>query len=157
MKKVMLMMKKIKFNWGTGLIIAMIIFMAISLGTTILFMNQEVELVTDDYYEKTLVYQDQIDLEKRTVDNNKSVEIKNGNGIVQFIFPEEAAKNFVNGNIYFYRPASSKKDFTIPVNLDENGEQIINGKNLDKGLWRISVRWNLKSEEYFSEKSIIIQ
>ena len=150
-------MKKIKFNWGTGLLISMIIFMIISTGTTILFMNQDVELVTDDYYEKTLKYQDKIDVLQQTVDTNNKVIISYEEGKINFAFPASVANEFIIGNINFYRPSNSKKDFNIPVKLDNNREQNYDVSNLDLGLWKISVDWSIKDQKYFTEKSIIIQ
>jgi hypothetical protein len=51
----------VKLNWGTGIVITIIVFPLISFAMIFHFMNQKVDLVTDNYYEKTLVYQNQID------------------------------------------------------------------------------------------------
>ena len=76
-------MKKINFNWGTGILITIIVFMIITLGTVFTFMNEKVDLVTDNYYKKELKYQKQIDKLNRTHDMRMDVEIQlSNNGIV---------------------------------------------------------------------------
>ena len=45
---------KLKLNWGTGIAIVIAIFMVITIATVVYLMNQDVELVTDDYYKKEL-------------------------------------------------------------------------------------------------------
>ncbi|MCG6915274.1 FixH family protein, partial [bacterium BMS3Abin03] len=58
-------MKK-KANWGTGIFISYSVFMLLTIITAVYFMNQDVSLVTDDYYQQELKYQDQIDKIERT-------------------------------------------------------------------------------------------
>ena len=50
-------MSKSKFNWGTGILITIIIFMVITIGTVVFLMNQDVDLVTSDYYNKGIQHQ----------------------------------------------------------------------------------------------------
>ena len=68
-------MKKIKWNWGTGILLSIIVFMAILIGIVYVFMNQDVDLVTKDYYGKELRYQDQINKINNTSESGKEVGI----------------------------------------------------------------------------------
>ena len=52
-------MKK-KINWGTGIIITFIVFIISVLTQVIFYMNTDVDLVTDNYYEKELSYDEHI-------------------------------------------------------------------------------------------------
>ncbi|MDZ7626149.1 MAG: FixH family protein [Ignavibacteriaceae bacterium] len=48
---------KAKLNWGTGILIGIIVFVVISISMTVIFMTQDVDLVADKYYENSLQYQ----------------------------------------------------------------------------------------------------
>ena len=56
-----------KFTWGHGVVIALLVFMAFILSMLFLFPNgqKNSEMVTDNYYEEELKYQDVIDAKKR--------------------------------------------------------------------------------------------
>lgn len=149
-------MKKIKWNWGTGILLSIIIFMAILVGLVYIFMNQDVDLVTRDYYGKELRYQNQIDKINNTSEMGKEVGISFLNNSVQLTFPDSVYDKKAAGTVYFYRPSGSKKDFSLPLAVTDKNEQVINTVKLDKGLWKIKVEWGMEGKDFYSEKSIII-
>jgi hypothetical protein len=150
------MMKGNKFNWGTGILIAIIIFMSITVITVIYLMNQKVDLVTDNYYAKELKYQEQIDKMSRTNAVGDEIKIITDNGFVHLMFPKNESQNKIVGSIHFYRPSDSNKDFIIPLSIDTSFQQVIPTQNLDKGYWKIKLDWNQDSVGYYKETSIII-
>ena len=88
-------------------------------------MNQKVDLVTDNYYEKTLVYQKNIDEAERSEEINKNIKIEYLKNQLKFIFPDSSAKEIEGGEIYFYRPSDSNKDFKTEFSLNKNGEILL--------------------------------
>ena len=86
-------MKKIKWNWGTGILLSIIIFMAILIGLVYVFMNQDVDLVTKDYYSKELKYQDRINKINNTSELGKDVGILLQNNFVKLTFPDSVFNN----------------------------------------------------------------
>lgn len=149
-------MKRIKWNWGTGILLSIIIFMMILIGIVYVFMNQDVDLVTQDYYGKELKYQKQIDKINNTNEMGKQVGIALLNNFVQLTFPDSVFDKKASGTIYFYRPSGSKKDFSVPMAVSVNNTQVINAATLDKGLWRIKIEWGMDGRDFYSEKSVII-
>ncbi len=81
-------MKKIKWNWGTGIFLSIVIFMMILIGLVYVFMNQDVDLVTKNYYGKELKYQGQIDKINNTTELAKQVGISFINNSIQLTFPD---------------------------------------------------------------------
>ena len=147
---------KIKFNWGFGILIAIVFFMGVTIALVTISVNQKTDLVTDHYYEKTLKYQNQIDMEKRSEKFVKGLEITNGDNELNIKFPD-AFKSFpVKGELYFYRPSDAANDFTVPLKVDEKGGQVISSVKMQKGFWQVKVEWVMTKENYFCEKSIII-
>jgi hypothetical protein len=145
-----------KFSWGTGILITIIIFMSITVLTGIYLMNQDVQLVTDNYYEKDLKYQNQIDKLNRTAALEEKVEIKFDGLAVELVFPTSFDKSKLSGEIYFYRPSDRKKDFTIPLTLNSEARQIIPVTRIDKGFWRIKLSWSSDGIEYYNERAITV-
>lgn len=146
-----------KISWGTGIAIMIIIFVVLSVAMTIIFMTQDVSLVSDNYYDKSLVYQDEIDKQSRTKSLNEEVKITISGEMISISFPSNYATKSMTGEIYFYRPSDQKMDFKIPLQLSETGSQIIPTQNIEKGYWRIKLNWEMDGNEYYNEKAIIIE
>ena len=146
-----------KISWGTGIVIGIIIFIILSVTMTIIFMTQDVSLVSDNYYEKSLVYQDEIDKQSRTKSLNEEVEINFNGEMISVLFPSDYSTKKMTGEIYFYRPSDQRMDFKIPLQLSETGRQIIPTQNIEKGFWRMKLNWEMDGNEYYNEKAIIIQ
>ncbi len=147
---------KIKFNWGFGILIAIIFFMGVTIALVTVSVNQKTDLVTDHYYEKTLKYQNQIDMEKRSAKFVKDLEITNENNAVNIKFPDAFKTEPVKGELYFYRPSDAANDFAVPIQLDEKGTQVISSSKMKKGYWQVKVEWVLAKENYYCEKPILI-
>jgi len=146
-----------KISWGTGIFIGIIFFIVLSVTMTIIFMTQDVSLVSDNYYEKSLVYQDEIDKQSRTKSLNEEVKINFNSKMISILFPSDYASKNMTGEIYFYRPSDQKMDFKIPLQLSETGSQIIPTQNIEKGFWRMKLNWEMDGNEYYNERAIIIE
>ena len=149
-------MKKNKFNWGTGILITIIVFMIITIGTVVFLMNQDVDLVASDYYNKGIQHQDQIDRVNRTNLMDEAVQINSENGFLRLVFPKSFAQKNFNGTIQFYRPSDSKKDFSLPISIDTSAQQIVSTQALDKGYWIVKLNWTQDSIEFYKESSFVI-
>ncbi len=149
-------MKKSKFNWGTGILITIIVFMIVTIGTVVFLMNQDVDLVATDYYNKGIQHQEQIDRVNRTNEMDETVQINPENGFVRFIFPKSFAQKNFSGTVQFYRPSNSKKDFLLPISIDTSAQQIVSTQNLEKGYWTVKLNWIQDSVEYYKESSFVI-
>ncbi len=126
---------KTKFNWGTGIVIGIVVFVVISITMTVIFMTQDVSLVSDNYYEKSLSYQDEIDKQSRTKSLDEQVKINFNGEEITILFPDDYLAETISGEIYFYRPSNPKLDFKLPLQLVE-GKQVIPVQRLQKGFWR---------------------
>jgi hypothetical protein len=147
---------KSKFSWGTGIVIGIVIFVVISVSMTIIFMMQDVNLVSDNYYEKSLVYQEEIDKQSRTKTLNEQVKINFNGQAVNVLFPTEYSVKKISGEIFFYRPSNPKLDFVLPIQVI-NGNQIIPVTRLEKGFWRIKLNWVMDGNGYYNERAITIE
>lgn len=149
-------MNKSKFNWGTGILIVIIIFMIISIGSTVFLMNQKVDLVENDYYAKGIEHQKQIDRVNRANEMDDAVTIDQSPDFIQIKFPQSYSVLKFNGVINFYRPSDSGKDFSLPLAIDTSAVQVIPVNILEKGYWKIKINWSLNEVEYYKESSLVI-
>ncbi len=145
-----------RINWGTGIVIGIIAFVVISITMTVIFMTQDVSLVSDNYYEKSLSYQNEIDKQSRTNSLDEQVKINFNGDIINILFPVEYLNENISGEIYFYRPSDSKLDFKMPLDLSEEGNQMILVKDFEKGFWRVKLNWTMDGNGYYNERAITI-
>ena len=131
-----------KISWGTGIVIGIVVFVVISITMTVIFMTQDVSLVSDNYYEKSLSYQDEIDKQSRTKSLDEQVKINYNGEVINIAFPSTYLNKEIPGEIFFYRPSDPKLDFKLPLQLVE-GNQIIPVSRLEKGFWRIKLNWTM--------------
>lgn len=146
-----------RVNWGTGIVIGIIVFVVISVSMTVIFMTQDVSLVSDNYYEKSLVYQDEIDKQSRTKSLDEQVKINFNGEVVTISFPPDYSEKKITGEIYFYRPSNSSLDFKLPLQVNEEGNQVIPVGHFEKGFWRIKLNWTMDENEYYNERAITIE
>lgn len=144
-----------RISWGVKIAATYIFFVIAILVLVVIFMNQDVGLVTKDYYAKEIKYQDQIDKENRTKELAEQLNINLEAGIIKLSFPKFFRPTEIGGTIQFYRPADKTKDFAVNIALDSTHTQSLSATNLEKGLWKVQVDWNAKGNTYFNEKIIM--
>src|SRR5690625_7538258 len=113
-------MTKFKSSWGHGVVVALVFFI-IYIPTRVIVGNNKYmgEMVDTDYYEKTIVYQDDIDAANRANSLQSKPElVRHANGyLVKF------HNNKPNsGNIYFMRSNTSEDDVIEPIKLNSRNE-----------------------------------
>jgi len=148
---------KAKLNWGTGILIGIIVFVIISISMTVIFMTQDVDLVADKYYENSLQYQVEIDKQNRTKSLDEQVKINFNGEIINILFPSAYLDKDISGEIYFYRPSNPALDFKLPLHLGEDGSETIPTQRLEKGFWRLKLNWTMDGNEYYNERAITIE
>ena len=146
-----------KINWGTGIVIAFVLFIGfilyfvISMGTN---KKYEYDLVTEKYYQKELVYQDKIDAKKNALKFEENIKIQKSPKGLKIIFPENLEYTKIKGKVFLYRPSNKHLDFEIPISISKS-YLLMPDKRLLDGRWNIEINWNYKNENYFFEKQII--
>ncbi|QOJ28978.1 MAG: FixH family protein [Ignavibacteriales bacterium] len=143
-------MKKIKWNWGTGIFIFIVFFVLMNVVFGIIAVNTKVDLVRTDYYESELKYQQVIDKKN----NYTSLEIKpvfnvSGN-TVALIFPGNAKK--ITGSLMLYRPSNAGLDVNYTFTLDQKDAVSYTYKGLVKGFWKAKIEFSDGVKEYYTEE-----
>ncbi len=143
-----------KVNWGTGIVIGFVVFIGFILFLVITMVNKSHhDLVTKDYYQDELQYQDEIDAEENS--NNLSIKVtskRTSEGYL-LIFPENLDENKIKGNVFLYRPSNKQLDFDLPLVLSESN-LLIPDKRLLEGRWNITVKWEYEGKPYIYRDKI---
>ncbi|MCX6163912.1 MAG: FixH family protein [Ignavibacteriae bacterium] len=143
-------------NWGIKILIFYLGFVVMVLASVFFAMTQRVELVSDNYYEKELKYQEQIDKSQRTKSLKEKTEIQLIDRQIKIKFPNLPDKNYTKYSILLYRPSDPSKDLKISVLTDSLGIQIIPIEKLAKGFWKIKINWASNEAEYYDESILNI-
>ena len=146
---------KIKINWGTGIVIAMVLFMIFILSfvyKTIAIDKYEHHLVSEDYYKDELYYQKEIDKLNNASKLAENITISNSEKGITISFPQDKDFNKINGTIYFMRRSNIKLDFEKEIKLSDHFI-IIPDSLLVSGKWIIKIDWQYNDEEYLLKES----
>ena len=146
-----------KINWGTGLAIGMVLFIGFIMFFVVQILTNkkyDYDLVTEDYYQKEMVYQKELD----ALQNSNSLE----NNLVgkrteegwEITFPEDIDYTAISGTVLLYRPSSKKLDFQLPIELSSS-VLLIPDNRMVGGRWNTIVNWNYKGKDYLYKKEII--
>jgi len=145
-----------KINWGTGLVIGMVLFIAFILYFVFQIMTDkkfDFDLVTDDYFQKELVYQKELDALENSGSLKHDISSKRTEKGLEIIFPEEIDFNKVSGTVLMYRPSSKKLDFQMPLEL-QSSVLLIPDEKMVGGKWNVIVTWNYNGEDYLYRDAI---
>lgn len=144
-------------NWGHKIIIVFILGAAGIVTLVVKSMRTRIDMVTVDYYAEELQYQQNIDAQKNAHRLTDPVIIAQTSDSVEIIFPQECLGAELKGEITFYRPSDSRRDFSVPVQPDEHGKVLVDRLRLDRGNYRIKVQWELAGTPYFLERQFFVQ
>ena len=145
-----------KFNWGTGIVVAILCFIGFILYFVItMSVNKEYshDLVTEKYYQQELKYQGQIEAEKnsQTLEENVSVN-QTADGVI-VSFPKNLDYKNIKGKVFLYRPSNKQLDFEIPISISSK-YLLVPEKRLLDGRWNINIFWKYKNKDYLFKEEL---
>lgn len=146
----------IKWNWGTKILVAMILFMSLLIGFVIMSMNQTFYLVEKDYYPKALEFQGMIDKVNNAKQLSEKIKIENLGSEVRFTFQDVFEPKEISGNIVFYRPSDKDKDVNVIIKLDTALKQVYNVSGMLKGKYILKIDYQVGEKGYYQEESIML-
>ena len=147
-----------KINWGTGVVIAFILFISFILFFVIKATTQKkynYDLVSEEYYKDELNYQSDIDKLTNTKLLNIEITTTKTKDGIEIKFPASYITESINGNVSLYRPSNQSLDFDIPFVLSKRTTLLIPDNKLVDGRWDIKLSWNQHNKEYLYKKEFV--
>jgi len=142
-----------KFNWGTGILIFLILFLMAAAVFIGFAMRQDVNLVHEDYYEKGVDYETQMNAEARSVIYRDSIESHFEGQFLWVTFHGSQQLQMDSANVLLYRPSSSSLDLHVPFDFRE-GVLKIPGSELYSGRYILKLSWYREGKKYEVDKAI---
>ena len=145
-----------KFNWGTGIFIFLIVFLLACAAFIIFAFNQDVNLVYKDYYEKGVDYTEQMNVEERSAKYTKALQVQLKDEFLIVDFTKLLVSEIDSGNVLLYRPSSSKQDLNFSLNSSGNSLKIPK-QDLVAGRYILKFFWYSEGLKYEIDKPVNIQ
>ena len=135
-----------KINWGGKLLIIALMFMLFVVSMVVVISKQDMPLVEQDYYERSLNYQEEID-NYANIDTSVMVNLM-ANHL------EVSSSNTLLGvKVKFYRPSNLELDKDFVIDILAGKKEVYDLSDLDLGKWIISVRWMKADKEFKISKN----
>lgn len=146
-----------KINWGTGIVIAFVLFISFIMYFVInMTVNDKYDhdLVTDDYYEEELKHQNEIDKLNNAKKLDQNIRWKKTDDGLEIRFPDTFEPENITGKVFLYRPSNKSLDSETTISLSDNIMLIPNKRLLD-GRWNLIVDWQYNGTSYLYKKEIV--
>lgn len=140
-----------KFNWGTGIVIALTLFASGILYVVYRSVSEKVELVTEDYYSQELVYQDRIDEIARGKAAGEVVIRRKAEDTIEIELPEKVSGDAGTYSIHFYKPDNSNLDFVEEIKLKGGQRLMVIERNVIPGKWLVKISGMTNQISYYWE------
>jgi hypothetical protein len=146
-----------KINWGTGIVLAIIGFIAFIMYFVVSMTTNDKydhDLVTEDYYKLELEYQDEIDKLNNANSLKENISYKRYEEGLLIYFPKNLDIKNIKGKVFLYRPSNKQLDYEMPISLSKP-QMLIPDKRLVDGRWNIKIDWQYNGKSYLFKESIV--
>lgn len=138
-------------DWGKGILLTIIGFVAFIMTLVVISVRQDdIHLVTENYYEKEIKYQEHIEREKSAAALDRVVLEFDGTTKTVFLDLPVGSK----GSLQLFRPSDARLDQMVPLEITAPGKTSIPLSNLKSGYWRVQLTWTENGVDYYEEKKI---
>lgn len=145
---------KIRINWGTGILIFIVLFFVAAFSFIYFSYQQHYDLVDKGYYPKQVEYQKQIEKMKNFEELGEELSVEKKDEFVVVSFPA-SHKNNIQGKIHFYRPSDASMDKEITIQTLQGNKQKIPIKLLYPGKYILKIEWSYDGKEFYQERILI--
>jgi len=142
-----------RISWGHKIASVYLVFVAGILFLVFKANSQHWDLVTDDYYEAELKYQDVIDRKANVQALSAMPVYTKTESTVQIRLPLEFEGSAVKGNVYLYRPSDAALDIRKDFSITGRSYNLILPRKL-QGMYTIKLSWERAGKEYFDEQQL---
>jgi hypothetical protein len=145
-----------KFNWGTGILLVLVLFLAASAAFIIFAINQDVNLVHKDYYEKGVDYSEQMKVISRSEPLAGKIETRIAETGLQIRLDSLLTTEIDSGKIVLFRPSGKDFDLEFPLEKNKTDFQFA-AENLINGRYILKVSWFSRGLKYEVDKQVVVK
>ncbi|HOH99021.1 MAG TPA: FixH family protein [Bacteroidales bacterium] len=145
-----------KWNWGSKLVLAMILFIIMLAFFVLRMIREDVSLVERDYYPKSQEYDLNLEKTKNALPFKDDIILSTSQDQIFVHFPEFFRPGAVQGKVHFYNRASDKGDFETALFLNDSGTFVFPVHEL-RGRYILKMDWTQDGLGYYMEKTLTIE
>ncbi|GAB2764521.1 FixH family protein [Salinimicrobium soli] len=145
-----------KMNWGTGLVLAIVGFIAFIMYFVITMSTDKAyshDLVVEEYYKTELDFQQQLDKETNASKLPENIHMEKTAEGMLISFPEDMDFSEIKGKVFLYRPSNKQLDNEFPLSLSSH-QLLVPDNRLVGGRWNISIDWSYEGQNFFFKEEI---
>jgi hypothetical protein len=141
-------------NFGKWIVVAFVLFAAFIATLVTVCIRQDIPLVTKQYYQEELAYQDQIErkLNANALANKPSITVSNDELRIDY----DLLPGVMNGELRLFRPSDPDLDQNFLVKATSETVQTFVIAHPRPGLYRARFTWLQDGKEYYVEKILVL-
>ncbi|GGF29523.1 FixH family protein [Echinicola rosea] len=140
-------------NWGKGIVLFFVVFVTFVFTMVGICMKQDdIHLVTQNYYEEEIKYQEQIEKASNAAMLDQEVMVFDVGQKELLVDLEKGAK----GTLWLFRPSDARLDQKISLEFDSPKQQTVSLRELKSGYWKVKLAWEVGGKAYYEEKKITL-
>lgn len=140
------------YLWPLGIVVAMLLFMGMTLMFVKKAFSERVDLVAPDYYYKDKVFSERLAQENALALLGQAAVSRTVQG-VKVSLPAYFNGKRVKGSLQFYSPLNPAEDFTLPLEFSGTSHEI--KANVEKShVWKISFAFDCDGKKYFLQATV---
>ena len=142
-------------NWGNRLVFVFIGF-ALLIGTLVYkAMNTKYELVSKDYYNDELRYQEQIDGMNNAA-RAGDIILRQQDHSLQLSLPDTLAERSITAEAWFYCKTDAVKDKRLQIDI-QNGQYVFEKAGFAKDNYELKLQFTAAGKKYYYIEPVNIQ
>lgn len=138
-------------NWGHKVMFGFVVFAAMISYLVYRSVHTRYDLVTNEYYRDELQYQQIIDGSNEASRLSGTVAVVQSGNNIMLSFPDEMKQTAVTGSILFYCANDARKDKRLQLQLNTDGVQYLDRKQLISGKYTVKIRWQANGKQYYAQ------
>ena len=145
-----------KWNWGYTLTVVFIAFAAHISYLVYRCTQEKFDLVSADYYNQELRYQDKID-GAQNAKKLDTIKLTQTPAELSIQLPQQLDGKTVTGEVWLYCPANAALDCKQPLQVNKEGCMLIDKKRLAPVIYTAKISWQEGDIKYYNEQKLAIK
>ena len=143
-------------SWGYKIMLAYLVFIGGIALLVVMSVKEKQELVTNDYYEQELKFQDKINEVENANSLSAKIMIEATGNEITFFFPQEMKGITIQSDIMMYSPSSILKDRHLTGNTTD-GKLGFKNQKISTGNYTCKISWTASGKKYYDERKITVK
>jgi hypothetical protein len=144
-----------KLHWGNYIFIFILFFLTLCTVFIIFSLRQDIDLVTDAYYEEGADYTSEMQIAERSAVYFDSITIIQDKTRLEVQLSKSLSLDIQKINVWFYRPSDKDSDFETELIITDE-PLFVSKDHLIKGRYIMHISWDSGEEEFIIKKNIFI-